>query len=167
MKKLFYICLLVLNTNLFSQATIEAVINKYNDHSIPYIYVEDLKKTYEQALLLDVRELEEFKVSHLKNAHHIGFKNLEVSASEKLRAVLSLDKNKQIVVYCSIGVRSEIIAKKIRGLGYTNVYNLYGGLFEWVNKGGELYLANKRTQKVHAYSKKWGAYLTDGIKVYE
>ena len=68
MKKLFYICLLVLSTNLFSQATIEAVINKYNDHSIPYMYVEDLKKTYEQALLLDVRELEEFKVSHLKCA---------------------------------------------------------------------------------------------------
>ena len=80
---------------------------------------------------------------------------------------ITLDKNKQIVVYCSIGVRSEIIAKKIRALGYTNVYNLYGGLFEWVNKGGELFLANKRTQKVHAYSKKWGAYLTEGIKVYE
>ena len=49
----------------------------------------------------------------------------------------------------------------------TNVYNLYGGLFEWVNKGGDIYKKGQTTQKVHAYSKKWGRYLTKGIKVYE
>jgi len=33
-------------------------------------------------------------------------------------------------VYCSLGIRSEVIAKKLKKAGYTNVFNLYGGIFE-------------------------------------
>jgi rhodanese-related sulfurtransferase len=86
---------------------------------------------------------------------------------EKLSSDLSADKNRLIVVYCSIGVRSEIIGKKLMKHGFTNVYNLYGGLFEWVNKGGSVFHKGIQTQKVHAYSKKWSRYLTKGIKIYE
>ena len=38
------------------------------------------------------------------------------------------DKNKPIVVYCTTGFRSEEAYKKLKKIGYTNVYNLYGGL---------------------------------------
>ena len=44
-----------------SQTTIEGVLNKYNDQSIPYIYIESLKKKANEALILDSREKKEFE----------------------------------------------------------------------------------------------------------
>ena len=48
------------------------------------------------------------------------------------------------------------------------VYNLYGGLFEWVNQGKEVVKPNgETTETVHAYSKSWGIWLKKGEKVYQ
>jgi predicted sulfurtransferase len=78
------------------------------------------------------------------------------------------DKNANIVVYCSIGVRSEQIGEKLLKLGYKNVYNLYGGIFEYKNSGGKVVNnQNKVTDSIHTFNKTWSAYLTKGIKVYE
>ena len=167
MRKLIIIWIFMLSNIALSQTTIEDVLNKYNDQSIPYIYIESLKKKANEALILDSREKKEFEVSHLRNAQYIGFEEFDNLVLEKLSSDLSADKNRLIVVYCSIGVRSEIIGKKLMKHGFTNVYNLYGGLFEWVNKGGSVFHKGIQTQKVHAYSKKWSRYLTKGIKIYE
>ena len=167
MKKLIIICIYILSTSVFSQSTIKTVLDNYNDGAVPYIKVEALKKNINKVVILDAREKEEYEISHLKGAYHIGFKNFNLLALDKLTENSLNELDQQIIVYCSIGVRSEIIGKKLMSHGYTNVYNLYGGLFEWVNKGGDLYKKGQTTQKVHAYSKKWGRYLTKGIKVYE
>jgi len=157
----------MVGSGVFSQTTIESVLNKYNDKSVPYIFAESLKKRAREALILDSRERKEFEVSHLRNAQYIGFKEFDSLVLEKFSSDLSADKNRLIVIYCSIGVRSEIIGKKLIKHGFTNVYNLYGGLFEWVNKGGSVFHNGIQTQKVHAYSKKWSRYLAKGIKIYE
>ena len=65
--------------SVLSQTTIDEVLNKYNDNSVPYINVDTLKKNAHQALILDAREIEEFEVSHLQDAQHIGFKNFNYS----------------------------------------------------------------------------------------
>jgi len=72
------------------------------------------------------------------------------------------------VVYCSIGVRSEDIGEKLMDAGYNNVTNLYGGIFEWKNKGNQVYdtLGNE-TERVHAFNKHWGKLLSKGEKVYD
>ena len=77
------------------------------------------------------------------------------------------NKNKTIVVYCSIGYRSEKIAEKLRRKGYT-VFNLYGGIFDWKNKGNTVVdsLGNT-TEKVHAYNEAWSKWLFNGQKVYK
>ena len=76
-------------------------------------------------------------------------------------------KDAVIVVYCSLGVRSEDIAEKLKNKGYTKVYNLYGGIFEWKNNGNPVFSKGIETNKVHAYSKEWGTWLLKGEKVYE
>ena len=167
MKKLITICIYMFSISVLSQTTIDEVLNKYNDNSVPYINVDTLKKNAQQALILDAREIEEFEVSHLQDAQHIGFKNFNYSMMDKLMVDSLGDRETLIIVYCSIGIRSEIIGKKLISHGFTNVYNLYGGLFEWVNKGGNVFCQGNITQKVHAYSKKWSRYLTKGFKVYE
>jgi len=48
-------------------------------------------------------------------------------------------------------------------MGYKNVYNLYGSIFEWVNDGNEVVdKNNKPTDEVHTYNKKWSKWVEEG-----
>ena len=70
-------------------------------------------------------------------------------------------------MYCSVGYRSEKISEKLIAAGFTDVSNLYGGIFEWVNIGRPVYKAsNQKTNRVHTYNKEWSKWLRTGIKVY-
>ncbi len=110
---------------------------------------------------LDAREAEEYNVSHIPNARFIGSEHFE------LPGISDLPKNKPLIVYYSIGKRSEKITKKLLKGGFSNVHNLYGGIFEWVNQGkGIVDNENKPTNKVHAYGRFWGQFLEKGEKVY-
>ncbi len=48
---------------------------------------------------------------------------------------LPSDKNSKIVLYCRSGRMSQIAAEKLAEKGYTNVYNVVGGIAEWVKEG--------------------------------
>lgn len=153
---------LLVSLNVYGQKSIEETLEKFNDNSVDYITVEELPNTGE-AILLDTRKFEEYKVSHLNNAYWIGHKKF------KLDSVLKLvpDKDSEVIVYCSIGVRSENIGEKLKKAGYSNVKNLYGGIFLWKNKGYPVFDQNgKETEKIHAFSKQWGKLLTKGEKIY-
>ena len=164
MRKLIFVGIYLLCVNGFSQTSIKEVLNKFNDLSVPYIYVDELTKVTTQPIVLDTREKAEYEVSHLDKAIYVGFNDFEISKT----ASLPSDKDTMIVVYCSIGVRSEIIGKQLIAEGYTSVYNLYGGIFEWTNKGEKIYSSQEQpTSKVHVNSKQWGAYLLKGTQVYE
>jgi rhodanese-related sulfurtransferase len=112
-------------------------------------------------LLLDVRTPAEFQVSHLQGARFVNFDSL---ATERLADV---PRTRPVVVYCSVGVRSERLGEHLHALGFRQVRNLYGGLFEWVNEGYPVYDANGLTANVHPYSAVWSPWLKRGHKVYE
>ena len=153
---------LVFCPKVLSQQKIDKILKKYNSESIPYIDVDALHGM-NHIVLLDAREREEFEVSHLENAVWVGAKSFE------LNTVVPKIENKdtEIVVYCSIGVRSENIGQKLMNAGYINVKNLYGGIFEWKNKGYSVYdSTGVETERVHAFSKYWGKLLKKGEKVY-
>ena len=145
-----------------AQNTIPEVLNKYNKKTVPYIKVNELKRN--DYVFLDAREPKEYQVSHIPKAIAVGYNQFDlknVTTSIK-------DKNTPIVVYCSIGVRSEQIAEKLKKSGYTKVYNLYGGIFEYKNNGEKVVNSkNTATDSIHTYNKQWSTYLKKGIKVYE
>ncbi|KPM48841.1 rhodanese [Jiulongibacter sediminis] len=161
--------LMALSMSFFScQAQVESgafnlLLKSMLKETVPVISVKELaKKDLNKMTLLDARTKEEFDVSHLKNATWVGYDDFNLSR------VKSLDKSKEVVIYCSIGVRSEKIGEKLQEAGFKNVKNLYGSIFEWVNAGNTVYGPDgKPTQKVHAYNKKWGIWLNKGEKVYE
>ncbi|MCH2223291.1 MAG: rhodanese-like domain-containing protein [Crocinitomicaceae bacterium] len=109
---------------------------------------------------LDAREEIEFNVSHIKGAKNIGYNDF------KLENIKSIPKNATIIVYCSIGARSQNLGEKIVAAGYKNVRNLYGGFFQWNNSGLPKYSNNRRTNKIHGYSNDWGKWITKGSIVY-
>lgn len=132
----------------------EKRINQLIDHSIPTLTVMELAKDKEQYLLLDARELEEYKTSHIPGAKHIGYDDFDIASMK------GIDKNKPIVLYCSIGYRSEKIGEKLKDAGYTNVQNLFGSIFEWVNQ--ELPVENSKDEivkKVHTYNWMWSKWV--------
>ncbi|MFO8147286.1 MAG: rhodanese-like domain-containing protein [Bacteroidota bacterium] len=147
------------------QTSLDQLLSKYNTHSMPYISVEELKMLQQDTnlVLLDAREPEEFEVSHIKGAVFSGYSNFSAEMISKSIK----DKSAPIVVYCSLGIRSEKISEKLKAEGYSNIRNLYGGIFEWKNKGFEVFDSEgQETDKVHAYSKSWSKWLTNGEKIY-
>lgn len=147
----------------FSQESLSELLDKHNKESIPYITVKELSKQ-QNTIILDARELEEYKTSHLKNAICVGYDNFKLKKTVKKLA----DKQQPIVVYCSLGIRSEDIAEKLKKAGYTNVYNLYGGIFEWKNNNLPVYNSKeKETDSIHTFSFEWSKWLNKGIKIYD
>ena len=66
-----------------------------------------------------------------------------------------------------MGIRSEQIGEKLKKAGFTNVKNLYGGIFEWKNKDYPVIdTTGNETEKVHTFSKMWSKYLHAGKPVY-
>ena len=146
------------------QQTYDQKLNSLYKRTVPLMQPTrlDSMMASQDVYLLDTRSPSEYQVSHLKNAQFADYDNF------KLADVSLPDKNKPIVVYCSVGYRSERIGEKLKEAGYKNVYNLYGGIFQWKNEGLPVYNPEgEKTDSVHTYNKRWGKWLEDGkgIKV--
>lgn len=163
MKKILILFLLITST-VTGQNKLDKLLDNLNKRNVPYMSVETLALPKTKAILLDAREAKEFKVSHLEDAIRVGYNHFKL---KETLTKLPKDKNAKIVVYCSLGVRSEIIADKLIREGYTNVYNLYGGIFEWKNANFKVIdTLGNATEKVHTFNKSWSKWLTKGEKVY-
>lgn len=138
----------------------DKMLNKLLDHSVNELSVLEVKKI-NHPVFLDAREKDEYNVSHIKNARWVGYEDFDAS---RLKGV---QKSDTIVIYCSVGYRSEKITEKLNALGFQHVYNLYGGIFEWVNQDNPVYNDKGKTPKVHGYSRAWGVWLNEGEKVYK
>ena len=82
------------------------------------------------AVVLDVREPDEYDQGALPDAIHIPRGHLEAQVEGRL-----LDKTKQVVVYCAGGVRSAFAAKTLQELGYADVLSVAGGFGKWKDEG--------------------------------
>ncbi len=164
MKKILLLLLFLLIVSVSAQKKeLKLLLKKHNNESIPYISVDELKKELSKVILLDAREPIEFKVSHIKNALPIGYNHFNIQNTVSLIK----NKNAKVIVYCSIGIRSEDIAEELKKAGFLNVYNLYGGIFKWKNKENIVVSnENKLTEQIHIYSKEWGKWLLKGEKTY-
>lgn len=121
----------------------------------------DAHKDENKYLFLDARSPEEYAVSHLENAKYVGSKDFNISNMD------TVPKDTQIVVYCAVGVRSDVVAEKLMKAGFVNVQNLYGGIFEWLNNG-YLIVNNDDlpTKKIHGDSRWFFFWKLKGERVY-
>jgi len=139
----------------------QRLIDSMYSDEVERICIEDANSDIDSYIILDTRSSEEYAVSHIRDAQFIDYDSFSV---EELK---DIKPEQKILVYCSIGVRSEEIGKKLKDNGYENVVNLEGGIFEWKNQGKPIYSEyNTATDSVHVYSRLWGYWMKNGIKVY-
>ncbi|MEO1255039.1 MAG: rhodanese-like domain-containing protein [Bacteroidota bacterium] len=143
------------------QKTFDEKMESLYRNTVPLINADSLSKKLNNAVLLDTRAEDEYQISHIEGARFVDY------GSFSPKDVKDLSKDQEIIVYCSVGYRSERVGEKLQKAGYTNVKNLYGGIFGWKNEGFEVVGANNEpTDSVHVYNKSWGKWLFKGVKIY-
>lgn len=145
------------NRPLLQNNDFDKKVSSLLSFSVPLIGVEELNNIQSEVHIFDAREEEEYKVSHIPGATFLGYNDFDPQVLQ------SVSKNDTVVVYCSVGYRSEKIGEKLKKLGYTQVYNLYGSLFEWANHNYPLVDKNgKPTKKIHTYNRNWSKWVEEG-----
>lgn len=146
-----------------SNPKLDAFLKDELKFDVPTISVEQLSEMkLDDIYLLDARPTAEYNVSHIKGARVIGYPALRLKANTK-----DIPKDATIVVYCSVGVRSENIGRRLQKLGFDDVRNLYGSIFEWVDCGLPVVNADQEeTQDIHTYNKHWSQFVKLGNKVW-
>lgn len=81
-------------------------------------------------LILDVRSPEEFAAGHIPGAVNIPYTHLPARISELPDA-----SNKDIVIYCAVGIRAGYGAERLRENGFTRLLHLDGDMKAWQEKG--------------------------------
>jgi len=98
---------------------------------IPQISVKAFKAKLdakEDIFVLDVREPHEYPIANL-GAPLIPVGSLEARVGE-----LAAEKNREIIVHCRSGARSQKAAVILKNAGFTNVTNLTGGILAWAEQ---------------------------------
>lgn len=125
------------------------LVDSILEESVPFVYSKDIDVTND--VILDTRSQEEYTVSHIPNAIWVGEESIELP---------KVEKEANIIVYCSLGKRSEVQGEKLTARGYSNVHNLYGGIIEWHNDGmTTIDSSEEPTETIHPYSWFWGLWI--------
>jgi sulfur-carrier protein adenylyltransferase/sulfurtransferase len=98
---------------------------------IPQITVNELKQKLdakEDIFVLDVREPHEYLIANL------GAPQIPVGEVERRIGELAPQKNREIIVHCRSGARSQKAALILKQAGFTNVSNVTGGILAWADK---------------------------------
>jgi molybdopterin/thiamine biosynthesis adenylyltransferase/rhodanese-related sulfurtransferase len=100
---------------------------------ISTIEAHERLESSETPLFVDVREPDEWEEGHVPGAIHVTRGRLE----SRIEGLVP-DKERPLVVYCSVGSRSAFATKALGEMGYTDVVNLAGGFTEWKRSGFEV-----------------------------
>ena len=86
---------------------------------------KELQESKTDFQLIDVREEFELEISEMGGEH--------IAMNDVMDNLDKISKTKQVIIHCKSGVRSGVICNVLETKGYTNVYNLKGGILAWVN----------------------------------
>jgi len=83
-----------------------------------------------EAVIVDVREQDEWDEEHIPRAIHISRGTIELDIEEKVP-----DTNAMIITHCGGGGRSALAAESLQKMGYKNVRSMAGGFKAWKAAG--------------------------------
>ena len=113
-------------------------------------------------IVVDMRNHYEYEVGHFNRAIEVPsdtFREQLPMAVDMLKA----DKEKNIIMYCTGGIRCEKASAYLLHQGFTNVFHLEGGIIQYANKARELGLPNKFKGKNFVFDNRLGERISDEI----
>lgn len=134
-----------------------AVISK-KYKNVPHLRSNDFINMDESSyVIFDVREKDEYAVSHIKNAIRV---DPSIDATTFYQRFGEQIIDKKLILYCSVGARSTQLANKLMTSTHEEnefkVYNLENGIFGWHNESLPLFQSSEQTEFVHPYNSIWG-----------
>ena len=76
--------------------------------------------------LIDVREEHELEICAIGGEH--------IPMGDVMDNLDKISKDKKVIIHCRSGARSGAICQSLEAQGYTNVYNLKGGIIAWATE---------------------------------
>jgi rhodanese-related sulfurtransferase/preprotein translocase subunit Sss1 len=130
--KKFLILLIILATGLLPIG-----IYWFTLGAVPSVDPEEalarLEKSHSSALLLDVRDGEDFRSLHINGARNWPFARLmAIRSKEQIPPVF---RDRPLLLICRSGIMSALAAQKLRGLSVDDVYSIRGGIQAWIAIG--------------------------------
>lgn len=129
-------------------------------HCEPDVLAGRLRRGASGLTTLDVRSAEEFEVSHIAGAVRV---DPNITANEFARRFAHLVEGRDVLAYCSVGLRSTAFAHRLRrtfiDTGANTVSNLRGGLFRWRNDGHPIVCRDGPAETIHPYNEYWARFL--------
>lgn len=90
----------------------------------------------QEVFILDVRTPEEYSAGHINGSTLLAVQDIPKQELDvKLKEI---PKDRKILVYCRSGRRSALASGILAENGYPQVYNMQGGITEWINAGYEV-----------------------------
>ena len=99
---------------------------KFSNKTINYRRIQRTEVKGGNVQLVDVRTPREYKSGHLDHAVNIDFYSGKFNTEFN-----KLDKQEAVYVYCRSGVRSRQTANKLAAMGFTEIYDLKGGILKY------------------------------------
>lgn len=134
--------------------SVETLVERHFD-AVPQLDAAQAARQTDAYLIVDVREAEEFAISHLHAALRI---DPDAEANAALEAIRRQRAGRPVLFYCSVGVRSSELALRLqqalKAEGAASV-NLKGGVFRWASLGLPLENATGKTRAVHGFDSRW------------
>ncbi len=113
------------------------------EHRAPYVDPKMVKHWIEQdeVVLMDMRNVYEFRLGHFRDAVHLPIESFR--ELPKVIENVPLQKDQKIVTYCTGGIRCEKASALLREHGFTNVFQLHGGILQYGNEVGNEHWVGK------------------------
>jgi len=154
-----------MNENNALTKTHNKILKNYED--VLHIDADKLSEMkQEDVVVFDIREQDEFAVSHLEGAI---WADPDIKASTFLKNYGEIIGDKAVILYCSVGVRSSRLAEKLQAemTETAEIYNLEKGIFGWHNEKRPLYQTSitetvEPTDYIHPYNFVWGRMVNRG-----
>ncbi len=100
---------------------------------ISVVSPSEFKEQSSNQTLIDVRTPKEFAEGHLEGAININYFDKDF-----LEQIAIYNKDKPIYVYCRSGKRSASASSKLNGIGFKQVYDLRGGIKNWIKNNHQI-----------------------------
>ena len=129
-----------------------------------YVNAEEFNKltTHPDTVVIDMRNHYEYEVGHFENAIEVPsdtFREQLPMAVDMMKA----DKNKNIIMYCTGGIRCEKASAYMLHKGFKNVFHLEGGIINYVNQAKQKRLDIKFHGKNFVFDQRLGERVTEEI----